>query len=177
MGCSTGRQLSNTISSIFPEMINGIKVIPIDTQRERYLKNHENFTLLQLNTSFSLFLNESKPEDELHLNTFIDLLFDKFYADFSNMKMTKEDVRDTVMEQILEQACVDELHYRTINFENVIGEIIENAEMGYLNAKKEEMMTSFFLTSRRYFAQLQKSISIKPIGHMKHIFNNLSISV
>ena len=127
MGCSTGRQLSNTISSIFPETINGIKVIPIDTQRERYLKNHENFTLLQLNTSFSLFLNESKPEDELHLNTFIDLLFDKFYADFSNMKMTKEDVRDTVMEQILEQACVDELHYRTINFENVIGEIIENA--------------------------------------------------
>lgn len=176
MGCSTGRQLSNTISSIFPEMINGIKVIPIDTQRERYLKNHENFTLLQLNTSFSLFLNESKPEDELHLNTFIDLLFDKFYADFSNMKMTKEDVRDTVMEQILEQACVDELHYRTINFENVIGEIIENAEMGYLNAKKEEMMTSFFLTSRRYFAQLQKSISIKPIGHMKHIFNNLKFS-
>ena len=176
MGCSTGRQLSNTISSIFPETINGIKVIPIDTQRERYLKNHENFTLLQLNTSFSLFLNESKPEDELHLNTFIDLLFDKFYADFSNMKMTKEDVRDTVMEQILEQACVDELHYRTINFENVIGEIIENAEMGYLNAKKEEMMTSFFLTSRRYFAQLQKSISIKPIGHMKHIFNNLKFS-
>ena len=90
--------------------------------------------------------------------------------------MTKEDVRDTVMEQILEQACVDELHYRTINFENVIGEIIENAEMGYLNAKKEEMMTSFFLTSRRYFAQLQKSISIKPIGHMKHIFNNLKFS-
>lgn len=176
MGCSTGRQLSNTISSIFPETINGIKVIPIDTQRERYFKNHENFTLLQLNTSFSLFLNESKPEDELHLNTFIDLLFDKFYADFSNMKMTKEDVRDTVMEQILEQACVDELHYRTINFENVIGEIIENAEMGYLNAKKEEMMTSFFLTSRRYFAQLQKSISIKPIGHMKHIFNNLKFS-
>ena len=176
MGCSTGRQPSNTISSIFPETINGIKVIPIDTQRERYLKNHENFTLLQLNTSFSLFLNESKPEDELHLNTFIDLLFDKFYADFSNMKMTKEDVRDTVMEQILEQACVDELHYRTINFENVIGEIIENAEMGYLNAKKEEMMTSFFLTSRRYFAQLQKSISIKPIGHMKHIFNNLKFS-
>ena len=176
MGCSTGRQLSNTISSIFPETLNGIKVIPIDTQRERYLKNHENFTLLQLNTSFSLFLNESKPEDELHLNTFIDLLFDKFYADFSNMKMTKEDVRDTVMEQILEQACVDELHYRTINFENVIGEIIENAEMGYLNAKKEEMMTSFFLTSRRYFAQLQKSISIKPIGHMKHIFNNLKFS-
>ena len=176
MGCSTGRQLSNTISSIFPETLNGIKVIPIDTQRERYFKNHENFTLLQLNTSFSLFLNESKPEDELHLNTFIDLLFDKFYADFSNMKMTKEDVRDTVMEQILEQACVDELHYRTINFENVIGEIIENAEMGYLNAKKEEMMTSFFLTSRRYFAQLQKSISIKPIGHMKHIFNNLKFS-
>lgn len=176
MGCSTGRQLSNTISSIFPETINGIKVIPINTQRERYLKNHENFTLLQLNTSFSLFLNESKPEDELHLSTFIDLLFDKFYADFSNMKMTKEDVRDTVMEQILEQACVDELHYRTINFENVIGEIIENAEMGYLNAKKEEMMTSFFLTSRRYFAQLQKSISIKPIGHMKHIFNNLKFS-
>lgn len=176
MGCSTGRQLSNTISSIFPETINGIKVIPIDAQRERYFKNHENFTLLQLNTSFSLFLNESKPEDELHLNTFIDLLFDKFYADFSNMKMTKEDVRDTVMEQILEQACVDELHYRTINFENVIGEIIENAEMGYLNAKKEEMMTSFFLTSRRYFAQLQKSISIKPIGHMKHIFNNLKFS-
>ena len=176
MGCSTGRQLSNTISSIFQETLNGIKVIPIDTQRERYFKNHENFTLLQLNTSFSLFLNESKPEDELHLNTFIDLLFDKFYADFSNMKMTKEDVRDTVMEQILEQACVDELHYRTINFENVIGEIIENAEMGYLNAKKEEMMTSFFLTSRRYFAQLQKSISIKPIGHMKHIFNNLKFS-
>ena len=176
MGCSTGRQLSNTISSIFPETINGIKVIPIDTQRERYFKNHENFTLLQLNTSFSLFLNESKPEDELHLNTFIDLLFDKFYADFSNMKMTKEDVRDTVMEQILEQACVDELHYRTINFENVIGEIIENAEMGYLNAKKEEMMTSFFLTSRRYFAQLQKSISIKRIGHMKHIFTNLKFS-
>ena len=176
MGCSTGRQLSNTISSIFPETLNGIKVIPIDTQRERYLKNHENFTLLQLNTSFSLFLNESKPEDELHLNTFIDLLFDKFYSDFSNMKMTKEDVRDTVMEQILEQACVDELQYRTINFENVIGEIIENAEMGYLNAKKEEMMTSFFLTSRRYFAQLQKSISIKPIGHMKHIFNNLKFS-
>ena len=176
MGCSTGRQLSNTISSIFPETLNGIKVIPIDTQRERYLKNHENFTLLQLNTSFSLFLDESKPEDELHLNTFIDLLFDKFYSDFSNMKMTKEDVRDTVMEQILEQACVDELQYRTINFENVIGEIIENAEMGYLNAKKEEMMTSFFLTSRRYFAQLQKSISIKPIGHMKHIFNNLKFS-
>ena len=176
MGCSTGRQLSNTISSIFPETINGIKFIPIYTQREIYFKNHENFTLLQLNTSFSLFLNESKPEDELHLNTFIDLLFDKFYADFSNMKMTKEDVRDTVMEQILEQACVDELHYRTINFENVIGEIIENAEMGYLNAKKEEMMTSFFLTSRRYFAQLQKSISIKPIGHMKHIFNNLKFS-
>ena len=176
MGCSTGRQLSNTITSIFPETINGIKVIPIDTQRERYLKNHENFTMLQLNTSFAQFLNESKPEDETHLNTFIDLLFNKFYTEFTNMKMTKDDVKDTIMEQILEQAILDELNFKTINFQNIIGEVIENAEMGYLNSKKEEISRAFFLTSRRYFAQMQKSISIKPIGHMKHIFNNLKFS-
>ena len=139
MGCSTGRPLSNTITSIFPETINGIKVIPIDTQRERYLKNHENFTMLQLNTSFAQFLNESKPEDETHLNTFIDLLFNKFYTEFTNMKMTKDDVKDTIMEQILEQAILDELNFKTINFQNIIGEVIENAEMGYLNSKKEEI--------------------------------------
>ena len=176
MGCSTGRPLSNTITSIFPETINGIKVIPIDTQRERYLKNHENFTMLQLNTSFAQFLNESKPEDETHLNTFIDLLFNKFYTEFTNMKMTKDDVKDTIMEQILEQAILDELNFKTINFQNIIGEVIENAEMGYLNSKKEEISRAFFLTSRRYFAQMQKSISIKPNRHMKHIFNNLKFS-
>ena len=145
MGCSTGRPLSNTITSIFPETINGIKVIPIDTQRERYLKNHENFTMLQLNTSFAQFLNESKPEDETHLNTFIDLLFNKFYTEFTNMKMTKDDVKDTIMEQILEQAILDELNFKTINFQNIIGEVIENAEMGYLNSKKEEISRAFFL--------------------------------
>lgn len=145
-------------------------------QRDRYIKNHENFALLLLNPYLNKFLNETKPEDELHLNNFIDVLFSKFYTDFTNMKMTKDNVRDTIMEQILEQACEDELKYKNINFQNIIGEIIENTEMGSYDSKKEEIMRAFFLTSRRYFPQMQKSISIKSISYMKYVFNNLKFN-
>ena len=63
-----------------------------------------------------------------------------------------------------------------INFQNIIGEIIENTEMGSYDSKKEEIMRAFFLTSRRYFPQMQKSISIKSISHMKYVFNNLKFN-
>ena len=100
----------------------------------------------------------------------------KINKEIAKYQDKKDNVRDTIMEQILEQACEDELKYKNINFQNIIGEIIENTEMGSYDSKKEEIMRAFFLTSRRYFPQMQKSISIKSISHMKYVFNNLKFN-
>jgi hypothetical protein len=106
--------------------------------------------------------------------------------------MSKLELRDSLLLQVLENQCEDILDFKSINFQNLIIEIYENTEIDNVSFTKNELLNNFSLTSKRYFPQTQNYICVKVIdnppeetditkinqgqGLMKYAFENIKFN-
>ena len=159
MGCSSSSTNDKLLK--FPPSINGIKIYPIENQRQNYFSNQEKYSSILLNNEINKYINESFQKVRLY--TFIDNTYEKFYKEFEKQKMSKTDLRDCILLKVLENLCEDAFDYKPINFQNLIIEIFENTEIENFTVSKEDIINNFSLTSRRYFPQIQKYMFLKLI--------------
>jgi hypothetical protein len=145
-----------------------------------------------LNNQIHKYLDESIPESHVYFSKFIDNIYEKFYNEFNTQKMTKLELRDSLLLKVLENQCEDVLDFKTINFQNLIIEIYENTEIENVSFTKNDLLNNFSLTSKRYFPQTQKYICVKVIdnppeeteitkinngqGLMKYAFENIKFN-
>ena len=190
MGCSSSTD--NTQLLKFPPNLNGIKILPINTQKENYFATREKYSAIMLNNQINKFLEDSIPESHVYFSKFIDNAYEKFYNEFNSQKMSKLELRDSLLLQVLENQCEDILDFKSINFQNLIIEIYENTEIDNLSFTKNELLNNFSLTSKRYFPQTQNYICVKVIdnppeetditkinqgqGLMKYAFENIKFN-
>ena len=190
MGCSSSTD--NTQLLKFPPNLNGIKILPINTQKEKYFSIQEKYSAIMLNNQIHKYLDESIPESHVYFSKFIDNIYEKFYNEFNSQKMSKLELRDSLLLQVLENQCEDILDFKSINFQNLIIEIYENTEIDNVSFTKNELLNNFSLTSKRYFPQTQNYICVKVIdnppeetditkinqgqGLMKYAFENIKFN-
>ena len=190
MGCTSSIDNSQLLK--FPPNLNGIKILPINTQKEKYFSIQEKYSAIMLNNQIHKYLDESIPESHVYFSKFIDNIYEKFYNEFNTQKMTKLELRDSLLLKVLENQCEDVLDFKTINFQNLIIEIYENTEIDNVSFTKNDLLNNFSLTSKRYFPQTQKYICVKVIdnppeeteitkinngqGLMKYAFDNIKFN-
>ena len=190
MGCSS--TTDNTQLLKFPPTLNGITILPISVQKEKYFSIQQKFTAIMLNDQINKYLDQSIPENHVLLPKFIDDTYEKFYNEFKSQNMTNLDLRDSLLLKLLENQCEDFLDFKKINFQNLIIEIYENTEIEHVSFNKNDIINNFSLTSKRYFPSTQNYICLTVIdnppeetqitkinngqGLMKYAFENIKFN-
>jgi hypothetical protein len=177
MGCSSSNRQFTLDQPTIPSSVK--KEIPLQPQRKKYDDNHEKFEMLMLNNEFSHLFFEAKIETEKDFSNFFENFYMKYYSKFSSLKLQKDEVKDVILEKIAENEILDKLRYKEIDILEIISEIIDCTEE--LNIRKD-VSKDFAITSKRYFPERQKSITLidrlfdKLNWGIKYIFSNLKFN-
>lgn len=159
MGCSSSITKEHTgtgnyphsYTNYLPKYINGRKRMSLEEQKLKYNINHENFENLMLDPEIR---NNFFTGNNHGFLQFFEQFYGRYKYKFEAFNMSHHDVKDVILEKLVESQIKDDLLFREWNVTDFISNIF--FEQPEISVDQAEVMKNFILNTGRYFPAKQK---------------------